>query len=71
MKSTTLVMTFLNDLGKKINVRIPYVKENLTKEQVGTLMDKIVGSNALTFDGSKVSIKNCAKIVAQSVDDIL
>lgn len=70
MNSRTLVMTFLNDIGKKVNVRIPYVKEDLSKDEVASVMDALINSKAIISDGSYLTTKNSAKVTTQSVDKI-
>lgn len=70
MNSRTLVMTFLNDIGKKVNVRIPYVKEELSKDEVSAVMDALINSKAIISDGSYLATKNSAKVTTQQVDEI-
>ena len=70
MNSRTLVMTFLNDIGKKVNVRIPYVKEDLSKDEVAAVMDALINSKAIISDGSYLTTKNSATVTTQSVDKI-
>ncbi|SFB38438.1 DUF2922 domain-containing protein [Clostridium frigidicarnis] len=70
MNSRTLVMTFLNDIGKKVNVRIPYVKEDLSKDEVAAVMDALINSKAIISDGSYLTTKSSATVTTQSVDKI-
>lgn len=63
-------MTFLNDIGKKVNVRIPYVKEDLSKDEVAAVMDALINSKAIISDGSYLTTKNSATVTTQSVDKI-
>lgn len=66
----TLVITFLNSEGKKSNIRIPYVKEELTGIEVKNLMDSFINAKAILCDGNQLVSKQTAKIIAQSVNEI-
>lgn len=46
-----LVMTFKNEAGQNVNIRLNYPKENLTAEQVGAVMDTIIAKNIFATTG--------------------
>ncbi|SFO00519.1 DUF2922 domain-containing protein [Proteiniclasticum ruminis] len=48
----TLTMTFLTKEGKKWNLRLPKVREDILDEEVEALMSAIISKNVL-FDGEK------------------
>ncbi|MEW8956761.1 DUF2922 domain-containing protein [Clostridium sp.] len=70
MDSRTLVLTFINLVGKKVSLRISPVKENILKDEVTDLMDKIITANILTFQGVGLKEKVEAQIVDKSVEKI-
>ncbi|WP_027631793.1 DUF2922 domain-containing protein [Clostridium hydrogeniformans] len=70
MDNRTLVLTFINLLGKKVRVNISPVRENILKDEVTALMDKIITTNVLTFQGVGLKEKVEAQIVDKSVEKI-
>lgn len=46
-----LVMTFKNESGQNVNVRLNYPRENLTSEEVDAVMDTIVAKNIFATTG--------------------
>ena len=48
----TLTMTFLTKEGKKWNLRLPKVREDILDEEVEALMNAIISKNVL-FEGEK------------------
>ena len=48
----TLTMTFLTKEGKKWNLRLPKVREDILDEEVEALMSAIISKNVL-FEGEK------------------
>lgn len=65
----TLVLGFVNGLGKEVNLTINAPAENLTGEIVSDAMDEIVASGAFGEE-SVVTNKVDAKYVIQQVDEI-
>lgn len=48
----TLTLTFLTKEGKKWNLRLPKVREDILDEEVEALMSAIISKNVL-FEGEK------------------
>ena len=62
-----LAMTFLTERGQKSTISISGVKNNLTKDQINTLMNAIIDKNIfLTKSGSLVS-KDEAKLTERKI----
>ena len=70
MNTKTINLTFLTEIGKKVSLRIPNAKEDVSKEEIDILMDKFISTGVLLFDGAKLVEKVSAKIIDQSVDVI-
>ncbi|SHK27484.1 Protein of unknown function [Hathewaya proteolytica DSM 3090] len=68
--SKELVMQFLTDAGSKTSIKVKYVKDNLTKAEVQTAMDSIIGSNAFQTKAGILAKKSGAKIVDTSTEEI-
>lgn len=65
-----LVMVFINDIAKKVTIRVKDVKEDVTAAQVKTLMDVIITHNIFNLNGGSLKTKESAKLV-QSTQEIL
>ncbi|WP_315119194.1 DUF2922 domain-containing protein [uncultured Clostridium sp.] len=66
----SLVMTFVNIGGKKSNITLNNVKEDLTAEEVNKAMDVVIDKNVFqSKDGDLVS-KDSAKIVDRTTREI-
>lgn len=46
-----LVMTFKNEAGQNVNIRLNYPRENLTPEAVSAVMDTIIAKNVFATTG--------------------
>lgn len=63
----SLTLTFVCENGEKSSISIDNVKEDVTKEQVSTLMDTIITKNIfLTKNGALVK-KSGAQLTRKSV----
>lgn len=70
MPDKTLVMTFLNEEGKKSSIRLNAVKDDLTSEQISSLMDTIIAKNVFLPTGGALKKKDSAQIVERNVSKI-
>lgn len=68
--STSLVMNFLNEAGKKTAVRINNSKENITDAEVKTLMGVILTKNIFTTSGGDLKAIDSAEIIDKSSTDL-
>jgi hypothetical protein len=60
--SKTLVMTFLNEEGKKTAIRVSNVKDDLTEGEVAAAMDVIIGKNIFASTGGDLKMKDSARL---------
>ena len=60
--SKTLVMTFLNEEGKKTAIRVSNAREDITAAEVATAMDVIIAKNIFTSTGGDLKIKDSARL---------
>ena len=63
----TLSMTFLTDTGVKSTLSINGVKEDITKEEVNSLMDLIIVKNIFKTKAGHFTQKESAQLVAKTV----
>lgn len=62
-----LVMTFKNEAGRNVNVRVNYPRENLTGQEVDAVMDTILQKNIFPTTGGDLVEKVGAQIVETTV----
>lgn len=62
-----LVMTFKNEAGQNVNVRVNYPRENLTGQEVDAVMDTILQKNIFPTTGGDLVEKVGAQIVETTV----
>ena len=70
MGDKTLVMTFLNQLGSKVNITISGVKDALTQAEVAACMDTIIAKNIFNSTGGDLLTKNAATITTKTQDKL-
>ena len=63
----TLSMTFLTDTGVKSTLSITDVRDNITKEEVNSLMDLIIVKNIFKTKAGHFTHKESAQLVAKTV----
>lgn len=63
----TLVMTFENEAGRRVSLRLRYPKSSLTNQQVKTLMDTVIAKNIFTSTGGDLVKKVSAAIQDSAV----
>lgn len=68
--STTLVMNFLNEAGKKTAVRVNNVKENMTDLEVKTLIGVILTKNIFTTSGGDLKAIDSAEVIDKNSTDL-
>ncbi|MCX7949734.1 MAG: DUF2922 domain-containing protein [Treponemataceae bacterium] len=61
----TLVVTFENEDGRNVNLRIRYPKANVTNQEVKTLMDTIIQKNIFASSGGDL-IKKVRAVIQDS-----
>lgn len=63
----TLSMTFLTDTGVKSTLSISDVRDNITKEEVNSLMDLILIKNIFQTKAGYFTHKESAQLTAKTV----
>ncbi len=58
-----LILTFKNEEGQNVNIRVNYPKANLTPQQVNAVMDTIIAKNIFPTVGGDLREKVGAQIV--------
>lgn len=64
-----LVMTFLDDINKKMSISIDDPREDITSEEVRKVMDDIVTKNIFTSKGVDIVKIEGAKVVETTVTE--
>jgi hypothetical protein len=67
MPDKSLVMSFMNEEGKKVSLRVDGIKEDITGEAVGLVMDAIIAKNIFQSTGGDLKVKDSAQIVSRDV----
>jgi hypothetical protein len=70
MADKSLVMSFLNEEGKKTSVRLTCIKDNLTEAEVSTAMNAVVEKNIFFSTGGDLKTKDSAQIVERNVSEL-
>lgn len=66
----TLVMTFLNEGGKKVSISVTKPKEALTDAEINTAMDTIISKGIFFSTGGNLISKDSAKIIDKNTTDV-
>jgi hypothetical protein len=67
MPDKSLVMSFMNEEGKKVSLRLDGIKEDITGNAVGLVMDTIIAKNIFQTTGGDLKVKDSAQIVSRDV----
>jgi hypothetical protein len=67
MADKSLVMSFMNEEGKKVSLRLDGIKEDITGDAVGLVMDTIITKNIFQTTGGDLKVKDSAQIVTRDV----
>lgn len=70
MIQKSLVMSFKNELEKKVNITVKDVKEDLDNTAVNDLMDLIVSKGIFETSGGALVQKLDAEIITKEITDI-
>ncbi|WP_029451944.1 DUF2922 domain-containing protein [Clostridium algidicarnis] len=65
-----VTMTFINKSGTKVNLRVEYVKQDLSKDDIVTLMDSIISKGVITSKGGPLMFKDSAEVVEKESSKI-
>lgn len=67
MGDKSLVMVFLNELGARVSITLPSVKDGVTAQEVSDAMDAILAKNIFQSTGGDFKVKNSAQITERNV----
>lgn len=70
MIQKSLVMSFKNELEKKVNVTVKDVKESLDNTAINDLMDLIISKGVFETSGGALVQKLDAEIITKETTDI-
>ncbi|MBP1889231.1 hypothetical protein J2Z53_000812 [Clostridium moniliforme] len=70
MLEKSLVIGFENDLGKKSNITIKDIKDDVNNTTVNSLMDLIISSDIFVTSGGSLVKKVSAAIISKEVTEI-
>ncbi|MDO5039778.1 DUF2922 domain-containing protein [Clostridium sp.] len=65
-----LVMGFKNELGKKVNLTIREVRDDLTNTEVNDLMDLIIEKDVFITSGGALSEKVKAEVITKEITEM-
>ncbi len=68
--SATLEMTFVNQAGNKVTLRVANPREDITDTEVRTAMDTVIAKNVFTSSGGDLVSVAGARIVSREVTEI-
>ncbi|MHC1686004.1 MAG: DUF2922 domain-containing protein [Clostridiaceae bacterium] len=66
----TLVMTFLNESGKKVSLNVPTPKDALTEVEINTAMDTVISKGIFYSTGGNLISKDSAKIIDKTTTEV-
>ncbi len=66
----TLVMTFLNESGKKVSLNVTTPKDTLTEAEINTAMDTVISKNIFYSTGGNLISKDSAKIIDKTTTEM-
>jgi hypothetical protein len=67
MADKSLVMSFMNEEGKKVSLRLDGIKEDISGDAVALVMDTILAKNIFQTTGGDLKVKDSAQIVSRDV----
>lgn len=65
MVEKSLIMTFINEEGKKASIRLEEINEAVTEQEVSAAMDTLIGANIFGTSGGDIKSKDSAQIVSK------
>lgn len=68
--SATLEMTFVNQAGNKVTLRVANPREDITDTEVRTAMDTVIAKNVFSSSGGDLVSVAGARIVSREVTEI-
>ena len=66
-----LIMSFLNESGKKVSISLNSVKETATEAQVSAAMDVMISKNIINTTGGDLKTKDSAQIIDKNTQALV
>ncbi|BDR67174.1 DUF2922 domain-containing protein [Clostridium tetani] len=66
----TLTMKFIDEKGKKVNMSVSEIKDDLTSEEIEDLMDVILAKKTAFKLEDALVLKDSAQIVERKVNEV-
>jgi len=70
MNNAKLEMEFLDSAGKKFKLTIDNPREDITGEEIKTVMDNIVARNVFSTTSGDIVSANGARLITTTVQDM-
>lgn len=70
MADKNLVMTFLNEDGARTSITLPAVRDDITENEVSSVMDAVTLRNIFFSKGGDLVTKHSAQITERNVTDL-
>lgn len=70
MADKSLMMSFMNEQGRKVSIRVDGVKDGVTQAEISSVMDTIMAKNIFETTGGDLKIKDSAQIIEKTVEKI-
>lgn len=64
-------LTFITDEGEKFYMNIPFANEELTKEEIGDSMDKIILAGIVTSTKGLLKTKDKAELIKTEIKELV
>ncbi|AWZ50079.1 DUF2922 domain-containing protein (plasmid) [Clostridiaceae bacterium 14S0207] len=68
MEIKDLVMTFKSEADRKVNIKVPNVKGDLSEEQVAEVMDTIIAKDVFAYKAASLVKKVQADLVKTEIE---
>ncbi|GEM_PF-392369 len=70
MADKTLMMSFMNEQGKKVSLRLTGIREDITSAEVQTVMNTILSGNVFNSAGGNLKVIDSAIIVEKNSQEL-
>ena len=66
-----LVMSFLNESGKKVSISLNSIKDTVTEKEVSAAMDVMLSKQIFTTTGGTLKTKDSAQIIDKNTQALV
>lgn len=68
MIEKSLLMSFVNEEGKKASIRLEGVRDDLDSQEIEAVMNAVISKNIFKTNGGDMKEKHSAQIIAKEVE---